>query len=298
MNWQSISFDWNQVRAFLATADEGSLSAAAKALGQTQPTIGRQINGLEQTLGVTLFERTGRRLILTQTGAELAEHVRDMALAANRVSMIAAGQSQDVSGKVQVTATDVFALYLLPPVIERLRRIAPGIVVDIVATNNLSDLLQREADIAIRHVRPEQPDLTARLVHNAKANLYAATSYLDRRGRPNSLADLSAHDFVSFGDPAEMITHLAPMGIQVTPDNFKAGSANGLVAWELVRTGVGVGIMSADVARNVSEVEILVSKEPLVEFPVWLVTHRELHTSKRIRLVFDTLAEMLPTLMA
>ena len=107
MEWQSVAFDWNQVRAFLVTAEEGSFSAAARALGLTQPTLGRQVAALEDYLGVTLFERLGRSLSLTQSGLELLDHVRAMGDAASRISLTASGQSQRIEGQVCITATDV-----------------------------------------------------------------------------------------------------------------------------------------------------------------------------------------------
>ena len=122
MNWQSISFDWNQVRAFLVTAEEGSFSAAARALGLTQPTLGRQVAALEGHLGVTLFERVGRSLSLTQSGLELLDHVREMGDAAGRISLTASGQSQRIEGQVCITATDVVSIYLLPDALKQLRK--------------------------------------------------------------------------------------------------------------------------------------------------------------------------------
>ncbi len=298
MNWQAISFDWNQTRAFLAVLETGSLSAAARELRQTQPTIGRQITALEAELGVTLFERAGRSLKVTQTGLDLAEHVRVMADAAGRVSMLASGQSQAVEGVVRITASDVFAAYLLPPIVAKLRVLAPKITLDIVATNDISDLVQREADIAVRHVRPDAPDLIARMVHDSKASFYAASSYLARRGKPKDIAALGAHDFVCFGDIPQSISYFAPLGIPVEPSNFRVVSANGLVAWEMVKQGFGISPMSVDVAAMTSGVEqVLPDMEPFF-FPTWLVTHRELHTSRRIRLVFDLLAAELPKSMS
>lgn len=298
MNWRAISFDWNQTRAFLAVVEEGSLSAAARMLNQTQPTIGRQITALETELGVTLFERAGRSLQVTQSGLDLAEHVRAMADAAARVSMLAAGQSQDFEGVVRISVSDVFAAYLLPPIIAKLRILAPNITIDVVATNDISDIVRREADIALRNVRPEQPDLIARLIHESKAGFYAASSYLDRRGRPADRAAMAGHDFVCFGDIAENIGYFAPLGIPVSENNFRVVSANGLVAWEMVKQGFGISAMSVDVAKRTPEVEMVVPQMDPIIFPTWLVTHRELHTSRRIRMVFDLLAEELPKSMA
>ncbi|MEQ9240385.1 LysR family transcriptional regulator [Roseovarius indicus] len=291
MNWAAISFDWNQIRAFWATAEEGSFSAAARALGQTQPTLGRQVAALEEDLGVTLFERAGRSLLPTKAGLDLLEHCREMGAAAQRISLTASGASQAVEGQVRITATDIMCLHVLPPAVAQIRRVAPGIEVDLVAANDIRDLLRREADIAVRHVRPEQADLTARLVQEATARPYAATRYLEARGRPASPADMAVHDFVSFGNVEEMIAFLAPMGIPITAANMRVGSESGVVAWELVRQGFGIAIMADDVAQGVPGLEPLLPQVEPIRFPVWLVTHRELHTSKRIRLVYDLLAE-------
>ena len=175
MNWQAISFDWNQVRAFLATVEEGSLSAAARALGQTQPTLSRQVSGLEQDLGVTLFERGPRTMTLTDAGVELVDHVRAMGEAAAYLSLAASGQSQAIEGHVSITATDMMATYLLPTMLNRLRESAPNIIVELIASNDVRDLIKREADIAIRHARPDQADLIAKLVGNVSAQLYASS---------------------------------------------------------------------------------------------------------------------------
>jgi DNA-binding transcriptional LysR family regulator len=293
MDWRAINFDWNQARAFLATAEEGSLSAAARALGQTQPTVGRQVSALETALGVMLFERVGRSLVPTASGIELLDHVRVMRDAAQRVSLTASGQSQTIEGQVRITASDVLSGLVLPPAIAQLRRLAPLLEIDVVADNDIRDLQRREADIAIRHIRPEQPNLIARKVNEAMAHFYASKSYLARKGRPDTLADMSAHDFIGFGDNERMIATLNPLGLSLTSKNFRLGSASGLVAWELARAGLGVVVMSDGVAEACPEMErVLPDMEP-VRFPVWLTTHRELHTSRRIRLVFDLLAEFL-----
>ncbi|WP_371171465.1 LysR family transcriptional regulator [Aliiroseovarius sp. 2305UL8-7] len=293
MNWQAISFDWNQARAFLATAEEGSLSAAARVLEQTQPTVGRQVAGLEDRLGIALFERVGRGLVLTPAGRSLREHVRHMADAAAQVSLAAASHTQSIEGLVRITASDVYAAYLLPPVLRHLRDIAPKLEIEIIAANDIRDIQRREADIAIRHVRPEQPELYARLVQDATAHLYAANDYVARRGRPTTKAELSHHDFVGIGETSEMIGYLTPLGINLTPNNFHIGSNSGVVAWDYVRQGLGISFMSDEVANVTKGVtRILPEMEPVV-FPVWLITHRDLHTSKRIRLIFNTLSEFL-----
>lgn len=295
MNWQHVSFDWNLARAFLATAEEGSLSAAGRALGLTQPTLGRQVSALEDALGVVLFERVGRSLQLTQSGADLLAHVRAMRDAANNLSLSASGQSQTIEGTVVITISDLFSVHLLPPVLKQLRELAPRLHIDVLAVNDIRDLQRREADIAIRHVRPEQPDLIARLIAQMDAHFYASSHYLDRYGRPTTADEMTSHDFISMGDVDEMIAHLSAFGLSLSRENFRVKSENGILAWELVRQGFGIAPMPEIVGERTPGVERLFANVAPVAIPMWLTTHRELHSSRRIRLVFDTLAAHLST---
>ena len=295
MNWQAISFDWNQIRAFLATAEEGSLSAAARAMNATQPTLGRQVAALEQDLGVTLFERAGRSLVITSAGQDLLEHVQAMGDAASRISMVAAGQSQTVAGCVSITASDLLAAGFLPPVLQRLRDEAPGIEIEIVASNRLENLTRRDADIAIRHVRPDQPDLIARQLPDAHAGFYASKGYIAKYGRPEGVHDLQDHVFVGPSDTAQMLGFLEEHGMTVEPSQFKVKSDSGVVMWEMMRAGLGICAGPSDLWPADMDVEQVLTDARPIAFPVWLVTHRELKTSRRIRIVFDVLADAFQT---
>ena len=269
------------------------MSAAARALGLTQPTLSRQVAALEDRLGVMLFERTGRSVTLTQAGVEMLDHVETMAEAASRMTLAASGQSQSVEGQVRITASDLMSAYVLPPVLKQLRSIAPLLDIDIVADNDVRDLLLREADIAIRHVRPTQPNLVAKLLREETARFYATATYLESYGKPDVGSDLSQHQFISFVESERMLEYLLPLGLGLTRSNFRLGSQSGIVAWEMARNGLGIAVMSDEIAGKFSEFEpVLTDVEPFV-IPTWLVTHRELHTSRRIRLVFDQLATFL-----
>ncbi|MEO1322733.1 MAG: LysR family transcriptional regulator [Pseudomonadota bacterium] len=294
MNWQAISFDWNQVRAFLATAEEGSLSAAARALGQTQPTLSRQVAALEEELGVTLFERAGRAMALTTAGTELLEHVKVMAEAANRISLSASGQSQVIEGRVAITATENVASQQLPRIVQKIHAAAPNIQIDILPSNHVQDLTRREADISIRHARPEQPDLIAKLLFETKAHIYASKQYLEQIGPVSGLQDLEQAVFLGLDRNAEMIEMLAEFGLKLSPDQFKFNSPSGRVLSELVRLGLGASILTEDVEAYSDDIVPVCPEQLSIPIPVWLVTHRELHTSKRIRVVYDILAEELP----
>lgn len=293
MDWRAIKFDWNRARAFLVTAEEGSLSAAARALGMAQPTLGRQVSALEGELGVALFERVGRGLALTPSGLELLEHVREMGEAAGRVSLTAGGQSQSIEGSICITASEIYSCHLLPPIVARLRQEAPGVEVEIVASNAPVDLRRREADIAIRNFRPTQPDLVARKVSDDRARLYAAPAYLDRIGRPACPADLSRADFIAFDATTMMVDGLNALGLSLTRANFPVMTASHVVQWELVKQGVGIGVFPEGLGDGEPAVDrALPDLDPLV-YPVWLTTHREVNSSRRVRLVYDMLAEAL-----
>ena len=296
MNWAAISFDWNQVRAFLATVDEGSFSGAARALKTTQPTIGRQISGLEESLGVTLFERTVRGPLLTQTGNELLEHVRAMAESASLISMVASGHSREVTGQVSLTCSDLMAAATLPPILVKLNEKAPGIRVKIVGTSDVIDLSKRDADIALRHVRPDQPDLIVRHIGDFRANLYASNGYLRKNGRPGSERELIAHQFVGTSEVDQLVIVMQEHGIPVQRDNFIASCDTGTAMWEITRAGLGIALLPEALGDPEPGLEKVLPGLSSFEFPVWLVTHRELRTSRKIRLVFDLLVAELKQL--
>ncbi|TNF85941.1 MAG: LysR family transcriptional regulator [Gammaproteobacteria bacterium] len=296
MNWDDIAFDWNQVRAFLAASEEGSFSAAARALGQTQPTLSRQVTGLEQALGVTLFERGHRKLQLTEAGLELLDHVRAMGEAANRVSLVASGQSQAIEGRVSITATEMLATYYLPPMLRKLREQAPGIVVEVVASDEVRDLIRREADIAIRHAQPTHPDLIARRIGFLRGRIYAARRLLDEVGTPSSFDDLSVLDFIGIDDTDGLVAGLAEQGLQLSLEQFRIRAASGNCMLQLIREGLGFGFLPMDTGQLFEDLVCVLPERFNPEIPVWLVSHRELHTSRRIRVVFDLLAEELGTL--
>ncbi len=293
MDWRSVKFDWNKARAFLVTAEEGSLSAAARALGMAQPTLGRQVDGLEQELGVVLFERVGRGLTLTPSGMELLEHVRDMGDAASRVSMAALGQSQALEGTICISASETYAAVLLPPIIAKLRRLEPGIEIEIVVSNHASDLRRREADIAIRNFRPTEPDLIAKKIGDAGAVLYASPDYIERIGFPSEPSDLGHADFIALDHGSMLLKGLNALGLGLTEANFPIMTESYLVMWELVRQGAAIGILDSYIGDADPLVRrVLPDLEPIA-FPIWLVAHRELSTSRRIRRVYDFLAQEL-----
>ncbi|PWE30235.1 LysR family transcriptional regulator [Pararhodobacter marinus] len=290
MNPAAIGFDWNQVRAFLATMETGTLSAAARALGVAQPTVGRQIAALEESLGLALFERAGRDLVLTPAGRAVEDHVRAMGTAAAQLALVAAGQTKGPGGRVTISASDTVATYLLPDVLASLAETTPDLQIGIVVTNLLSDLMRREADIAIRHVRPEEPGLIARRIRSGQASLYASGDFLRRHGRPSRIEDLRNLPLIGLTAPEAMARMLRARGLPVSEAGLPFFSENTVAGWELVRRGLGIGLMADDIAAKTPGVERILPDFWVSEVDLWLVSHRELHRSARIRRVWDHLA--------
>ncbi len=290
MNWRSINFDWNRARAFLVTAEEGSLSAAAKALGLTQPTLSRQVAALEEELGVALFERVGRGFELTPSGTELVELARQMGEAARQLSLTATGKSVSLEGTVCISAMEATAQFQLPAIIQRLRKAEPGIVVEIQASNKISDLKRREADIAIRAVRPTELDLIAKKIRSETYCLFASKEYLASIGNPKKHEVLLKADYIGFDSENSFKKMLSEYGLEVNERNFCVLTQSHSAHWALVKQGLGIGAM----LREVGELDPLIERVfPDISFPandMWLVVHRELKTNKRVKRVFDFLA--------
>ncbi len=288
-----MNFDWTRARAFLVTAEEGSLSAAARALGLAQPTLGRQVDALEEELGVALFERVGRGLQLTPMGHALLEHARAMGDAASRLSMAAYGQNEAMEGEVSISASDIYSAMLLPPILARLHKEEPRIRVEVVAANTASDLLRREADIAIRNFRPTEPDLVARKIRDTEAHIYGTPAYLDRLGPIETARDLSRADFIAPGSLEMMLPALNRLGLTLTEASFPFRTDNMMTMWAMVKQGLGLGFLDAGIGDADPVVRRALPGFAPFPFPIWLVAHRDIYRNRRLRFVFDFLAEAL-----
>lgn len=285
------NLDWNQLKAFLETAETGSLSAAARKLGLTQPTLSRQVAAIEQRMGVTLFERVGKAMALTPTGQDLLAHARAMGAAADALQLVASGRSKAVGGVVSVSATYGMAAYFLAPLVRQLREKEPTIAVEVIASDALSDLLRREADIAVRHVKPDQPDLIARFVREATAHFYASEDWVKVHGHPRRAEEAAHLPFVGADRSGHFLAFMRQQGLPLSEANFSCYADHSMAQWSLVRHGMGIGAMADEIARDTPGMVRVLDEVPPIRFPIWLVTHRELRTSRPIRVVFDALAK-------
>lgn len=289
MDETKSNFDWNRAKALLFTAETGSFSGAARVLGTTQSTIGRQITALEEELGVVLVERIGKGVELTQGGWELLEHIKVMGKAAEGVSRVAAGQSVVLEGEVSISASEVISAFLLPPIVASILDAYPGLRLEVIATNQTSDLRRRQADIAIRNYQPKDPELVVRKVRDTRALLYATTAYLEMIGRPRSVKDFGKAKFLGFDFDGRLMELLNHHGLGLSAKNFAVVSGNQLVQWEMVKKNMGIGVMMECVGEKEHNVVPVLSDIITFPFPIWLTAHREVKSSQRVRVVYDAL---------
>ena len=288
------SFDWSLVRSFLAALEHGSLLGAARALQSSQPTIGRHIAELESQLGVLLFERTGRGLTPLAMALKLAESARAMEASAHQLQRSVSSLDDAVRGTVRITASQTVACALLPPLLSRLQQNLPGIQIELVSSNQVSNLLRREADIAVRMVQPDQTSLVAKRIGKMTIGAYAHKSYLQRAGKPQGPGDLLTHALIG-GDKNDddVIRGFAKMGYPVTKEQFALRTDDLMAHWHAVRSGMGIGFIADYLANSDADVVPLLPSLRIPALPVWLAVHREIRTSKGIRAVYDFLGDNL-----
>lgn len=288
MDWRLSKFDWNKARAFLVTVDEGSLSAGARALKTTQATLSRQVSSLENELGIILFERSGHKLVLTPNGTELAEYVRTMAEAAEQLVMTATSKRETVEGTICISANEFDAAYRLPHILKKLNEQHPEINVEVIATDNVSELKRREADIALRWFEPTQNELNSNKIGSEEIGYFASKEYLrNRGGEPKSLVDLEQHSFIGYDSTVRLRNVLRSIGLKLTVDNFPFLCESYLVQREYVRAGLGIGVFPVDIGSKCSDLIRLLPEAETLQYELWLVSHREFNTSQRIKTVYD-----------
>ena len=283
--------DWSLVQAFLAVAETGSLSAAARALGTSQPTLGRQIKTLETQLGADLFLRQPRGLALSETGAALMAPALVMRAAAGQIALTAAGRTERLEGTVRITASVAMAVYHLPPIIAKIRVAEPHIAIELVPSDATTNLLYREADIAVRMYRPTQLDLVTQHLGDLELSVFAAHSYLLRRGEPTSMDQLGDHDFVGYDRNSDIVDGFRATGVLIGREFFRTRCDDNVVYWELVRAGCGIGFAQALVGRADPLVRELPFGQLVPKLEMWLTAHEAMRQTPRIRRVWDLLAE-------
>lgn len=286
-----IKPDWAMMQAFLAVAEGGSLSAAARSTSQSQPTLGRHIRQLEAELDVSLFSRHSRGLALTEEGQAILPLARKMQSAMQAIKMSVAGRESDLEGSVRITASKIVSHHILPPVIAQLKQDYPMISVDLVATDETENLLFREADIAVRMYRPEQLDIVTRHLGDIQIGACAARTYLEAYGRPESIEDLRQHKLVGYDQSELILRGMHQLGIAASRDWFGTRCDDQTVYWELILAGCGIGFGQKMLIERHPEIERLDFGIAIPSLPVWLAAPAATRRTPRVSIVWKALEQ-------
>jgi len=283
--------EWALYRSFLAVLTEGSLSGAARALDIAQPTVGRHVAALERALGIPLFTRSQTGLLPLESALSLRPYAEAMSSAAAALERAASSQGSGVRGVVRVTASEVIGVEVLPPIIARLREENPDLQIELVLSNRMQDLLQREADIAVRMTRPDQELLIARRIGYVHVGLYATKQYLQRHGTPATTTDLQRHTLIGF-DQLTAFLRAASKSLPLRREAFAMRADSDLAQLALVRSGAGIGVCQVPIGRRDGLIRVLV-KQFSLPLDTWIAMHEDLRNSPRCRVTFDALVERL-----
>lgn len=283
--------DWSLWRSFGAVVEHGSLSAAARALGLSQPTLGRHVEALEQALGMSLFERTLSGLKPTDTALRLYEPVLFAQQALADASLVAEGASAQLTGSVRITSSTVMCHYVLPPLLYELRQEFPQVAIELVPSDSVENLLLREADIAVRMFRPTQLELVVKKLGEIPIVACAHERYIERRGKPELPEQLREHDLIGFDRSDLLIGTARRMGFDFNRNDFVVRTDSQTNGWELIKAGLGIGFAQQLIVEATPGMVRLLDGFNPPALEVWLTTHRELFTSRRIRAIYDRLGE-------
>jgi DNA-binding transcriptional LysR family regulator len=282
--------DWDLFQSLHAVLEAGTLSAAARLRGLTQPTLGRHIETLEQRLGSPLFLRSPRGLQPTDLARELKPHLHDMAAAASAAVRDASGAADSLTGSIRITASEMVGAEVLPPILTEFREAHPGIVIELMMSNIVDDLSRREADIAVRMAPPTQNALVAKKVGEVELGFYATDAYIARHGAPIGMEEMKAHTIIGFDGPARSVRDLAGMNVSVSRETFDFRSDSDLAQLAMIRAGFGIGVCQPTIARRHGLVRVM-GNVAVFNLGVWIVMHENLRASRRMRLMFDHLVD-------
>jgi len=281
---------WDLYRSFLAVLRLGSLSAAARTLGLTQPTLGRHIAELEAALGQPLFVRSQTGLSPTDAAQSLASSAEAMEAAAAAFLRTASGGLDEANGTVRLTASEFVGVEVLPPILTAFRETHPAIDIELAISDTNQDLSRRDADIAVRMARPTQAALVARRIGDIGIGLYAHRRYIARHGLPKTPAELDAHTIIGFDADAISLRASRTSGLPVSRAVFALRSDSEHARLAALRAGFGIAACQDGVARRDPDLAAVLPGAVRFDLEMWLVMHENLRTSRRVRLLYDHLA--------
>lgn len=283
--------NWDDTRIFLAVCRQATLRGAGRLLGVDQATVGRRINALETDLGTTLFLRTSEGYVLTAPGEAAYQAAQAMEGAALELQRQVQGLDNRLSGEVRITTTDSLAVDFVIPAIARVHREHPDVRVRLDASSQILSLSRREADIAIRNQKPENPDLVARCIVKWPLGLYAAQGYIDRQGEPLQGEAFAGHDLVVYQPYLDSGKPVTLASEPITRGRIAATVSSGLMMRRAIAAGVGVGELPVRLGELDGLVRLWPQRSRGTTYDVWLVTHQDLRHTARVRVVIDRIVE-------
>ena len=281
--------NWDYYRTFLAVLREGSLSGAARDLGLTQPTVGRHIDALEQASGEALFLRTPKGLLPTPIALQMRGHAEAMAATAAALERAASGCTDRVRGTVRISASEVIGIEVLPPILAHLQEEHPELAIELSLSDQVEDLLNQAADIAIRMVEPAQDALVCRRIGHIPLGFYAHRRYLDQHGTPQTLDALAEHRLIGFDRQLAYVRAALASRPDLAGIRFAFRSDSNLAQFAMLRAGGGIGICQAGIARRHPDLVALLPGAPDLSLETYVVMHENLKSAPRCRVAFDAL---------
>lgn len=287
--------DWDHWRTFLTVVREGTLSGAARALSLTQPTVGRHVDALETALGAALFTRSRAGLKPTQLGEALIDHAETMATAADALLRTASGERDEERGTVRIAASDIVGTFVLPPLLAAFRERYPAIVIELALSNRNENLLRREADIAVRMVRPEQNAVVARHAGTIRIGLFASRRYAAKHGLPSGVEDLFRHPVIGIDRDESLLGDIAIGGRKLSREMFALRCDSDVAQLMAVKAGFGIGACHLGLAADDPDLVRVLPETVGFSYEMWVAMHEDLRQTLRVRMVFDHLVEALAT---
>lgn len=283
--------EWSDLRHFLAIARGGNLSAAARLLKVDQTTVGRRLAVLEQELGARLFDRTPTGFRPTAVALRILPAEEAVEAEALRVERLASGEDLRPSGPVTVTATDSFLVHNVMPWLAAFQERHPEIELHLLSGYESLSLVRRDADVAIRLVRPQEPSLRARKVAAIGVVPFASRTYLERRGPVRLDAGLQGHAVIGYAQDSRRWPESKWLDVHAAKATVPVRLTSILGLLQAAREGLGVALLPAYFGHLYPELVPLRDALPELERTVWLVFHEDLAHNARVRAVVDFLAE-------
>lgn len=286
--------DWDKLRIFHAAAEAGSFTHAGETLRMSQSAVSRQVSALERDLGVALFHRHARGLVLTEQGELLHRTATEVMNKLHTAETLLSDATGKPTGDLRITTTVGLGTIWVTPRIREFMDLYPDIRVELVLSDEPIDISMREADVAIWTREPEQSDLIRRPLATMRVRAYAATSYIKRYGTPLSVEELDKHRIVSYGGtPAAHLTAIRWLeiaGRDGKDPRTVAFRANSVIAMKYaIRAGVGVGMIPDYLTDEESELVPVLSEVDVPTMPIIFVYPEELRTSKKVQVLRDFL---------